>query len=478
MLNFDQMQLSEPVLKAVQSMGFEEPTPIQEQVIPIAKAGTDVIGRAQTGTGKTVAFAIPMVERLVGEAEGVRGLVLTPTRELAVQVAEEINKIGQYAGIRALPIYGGQDIDRQIRALAKKPPIVVGTPGRVMDHMRRRTLRLQHISIAILDEADEMLNMGFIEDIETILAEVPEERQTMLFSATIPFQIQTLAQRFLKDPVSVSIQPKDITVPSIQQCYYEVDERRKFEILCRLLDAQPPEMAIVFARTKRRVDEISEGLTKRGYSAEGIHSDLTQARRDAVMRQFRDGTIDILVATDVAARGLDITGVTHVFNIDIPQDPESYVHRIGRTGRAGKTGEAITFVTPREINYLKTIEAVTRRKIERRLAPSMMEAVRGQQRLAVEKLVEVINSQDLSIFEGMAENLLEEHDSVTLVSAALRLLTKVPDATPVQLTIEQLPPPKREPRPQRPRDNYPKGGHSNDRRGKTPPRSRHRNPNK
>jgi ATP-dependent RNA helicase DeaD len=474
MISFHQLGLSEPILQAVSNMGFEEPTPIQEQTIPIALTGRDVIGRAQTGTGKTVAFAIPILERLAQEADGIQALIITPTRELAVQVAEEFNKISQFKNVRTLPIYGGQDIERQIRGLAKRPQIVVGTPGRLMDHMRRRTLRLQGISIVVLDEADEMLNMGFIDDIETILRDVPDNRQTMLFSATIPPEIQNLSQKFLKNPHLISIQPKEITVPTIRQSYYEIGEGQKFDILCRLLDTQSPEMAIVFARTKKRVDELAEGLAKRGYSAEGIHSDLSQARRDTVMRQFRDGTIDILVATDVAARGLDITGVTHVFNIDIPQDPESYVHRIGRTGRAGRTGEAITFVTPREIDYLKTIEKLTKRPITRRPVPSIMEVVRGQQRIAVEKLLETIESQDLSAFKGMAESLLEEHDSVAVVSAALKLLTKIPDLTPVQLTMEKAPPTRRTTN-SRMRDGA-RGGYASDYRNKGIPKGGYRSP--
>ncbi|MGE5404568.1 MAG: DEAD/DEAH box helicase [Candidatus Saccharibacteria bacterium] len=452
-------------------MGFEEPTPIQGQTIPVAKEGRDVIGRAQTGTGKTVAFAIPIVERLSSEIRGVQALVLTPTRELAIQVAEETNKIAQFKGYYTLPIYGGQDIDRQIRALVKRPQIVVGTPGRIMDHMRRGTLKFDSTHIVVLDEADEMLNMGFIEDIETILEQVPKERQTMLFSATIPPQIQSLTNRFLKNPTLISIQPKEVTVPTIQQSYFETWENQKFEILCRVLDTQSPEMAIVFARTKRRVDEISEGLSKRGYMAEAIHSDLSQARRDTVMRQFRDGQIDILVATDVAARGLDISGVTHVYNFDIPQDPESYVHRIGRTGRAGKAGQAITFVTPREIGYLKTIEELTKRKIARRPIPSIMEVVRGQQRMAAEKLLQTAEDQDLSSFKGLAEKLLEEHDSVTLVSAALRCLTKVPDLTPVQLTMEKSYAPRRQ------NNQHRDGGHrgpAEERRSKGFARGHHR----
>lgn len=276
-----------------------------------------------------------MAELLAVDEEQVQAVVLTPTRELAVQVAEELNKIGQYKRIRALPIYGGQDIERQIKALKKRPQIIVATPGRLMDHMRRKTIRLQDVRIAVLDEADEMLNMGFVEDIETILKETPDTRQTLLFSATIPAPIQELAKKFMKTPEIIRIEARQVTVPSLEQNYVEVEERHKFDVFCRLLDTQSPERAITFCRTKRRVDELVEALGKRGYSAEGIHGDMTQFKRDQVMRQIKEGTVDILVATDVATRGLDISGVTHIYNFDIPQDLEGYVHRVGRTGRAG-----------------------------------------------------------------------------------------------------------------------------------------------
>jgi ATP-dependent RNA helicase DeaD len=433
---FSDVGLSNQLLRSISNMGFEEPTPIQEQAIPLGLEGRDIIGQAHTGTGKTAAFGIPLVERIRVDSEQIQGIVITPTRELAVQVAEELNKIGQFKGIRTLPIYGGQDIERQIRALRKRPHIIVGTPGRLMDHMRRKTIHLNYIKMVVLDEADEMLNMGFIEDIETILREIPQERQTLLFSATIPKPIQTLAQQFMKHPALISIRSKEVTVPSTEQYYMEVHEKQKFDVLCRLLDIQSPDLAIVFGRTKRRVDELAEALNKRGYSAEGIHGDLTQAKRDSVMRQFREGTIEVLVATDVAARGLDITGVTHVYNFDIPQDPEGYVHRIGRTGRVGKAGLAITFVTPREIDHLRMIEQMTRRKVIRRPIPTINEAMAGQQRQAMEKLLQVVESEDFRSYKGLAEELLEEHDSVTLLSAALKLLTKEPDTTPVQLTEE------------------------------------------
>lgn len=433
---FDRFKLSETVIQAIGSMGFEETTPIQELAIPIALSGRDLIGQAHTGTGKTAAFGIPMVEHFDVDTEKIQGVVLAPTRELAMQVAEELNRIGQYKGIRALPIYGGQEITRQIRALKKRPHIIVGTPGRLMDHMRRKTIRLDHIKVVILDEADEMLNMGFIEDIETILQEVPGEHQTLLFSATIPKQIQDLAQRFMQQPEVIRVKTKEVTVPQTEQKYIEVQEKLKFDVLCRLLDIQASELAIIFGRTKRRVDELYEALNKRGYSAEGIHGDLTQSKRDSVMRQFREGIIDVLVATDVAARGLDISGVTHVYNFDIPRDPESYVHRVGRTGRAGKAGMAITLVTPREINHLRTIEHITKRKMDRLPVPTVRDSIESQQRMAMEKIIRVIEKDDISKYTGFAEELLAQNDSVTLVSAALKVLTKEPDTTAIALTSE------------------------------------------
>lgn len=437
MINFNDLGLSKSVTQSITDMGFEEATPIQERTIPVALEGRDLIGQAHTGTGKTAAFGIPMVEKFTVESEQIQGLVVTPTRELAVQVAEELNRIGQVKGIHTLPVYGGQDISRQFRALKKRPHIIVGTPGRLIDHIRRKTIRLQGIKMVVLDEADEMLNMGFIEDIEDILQEIPGDRQSLLFSATMPRPIQVLAQRFLKNPEFISIKAKEVTVPSIDQSYIEVQEKQKFDALCSLLDIQSPDLAIVFGRTKRRVDELYEALNKRGYSAEGLHGDFTQSKRDSVMRQFKEGTIEILVATDVAARGLDISGVTHVYNFDIPQDPEGYVHRIGRTGRAGKKGEAVTLVTPREIGHLRLIERITKREITRRPIPTIRETIEGQQSLTVEKLLKVIEQGDFAKYRGLAEKLLSETDSVTLLASALKMLTKETDRTPVQLTEER-----------------------------------------
>ncbi len=433
MSTFLELGLEEKILKAISNMGFEETTQIQEQTIPSALEGIDLIGQAQTGTGKTAAYGIPIIQKMEVN-EQIKGLVLAPTRELAIQVAEELNRIGQFKGIRALPIYGGQDINRQIRSLKKRPHIIVATPGRLMDHMRRRTIRLQSIESVVLDEADEMLNMGFKEDIELILKEIPENRQTLLFSATIPKPIQSLAERFMNKPKLFKMKSQGVTVLSTEQEYVEVPERQKFDVLCRLLDVQSPELAIVFGRTKRRVDELAEALGKRGYEAEGIHGDLNQAKRNTVLRGFKEGKVEVLVATDVAARGLDISGVTHVYNFDIPQDPEGYVHRIGRTGRAGKTGLAVTFVTPREIGHLRTIERATKRKIERIPIPTDSEAMERQQRLAVDNLLEVVNRGKSKDYKVLAEELLNENDPVTLVSAALKMLTKEPDQAEVKLT--------------------------------------------
>jgi ATP-dependent RNA helicase DeaD len=435
-VTFEQLELTEPLSKAINKMGFEEATPIQGLTIPLAKEGKDLIGQAQTGTGKTAAFGIPMIEKFHIDEPNIQGLVVTPTRELAIQVAEELNKIGEFKGVRALPIYGGQEIFRQIKALKRKPHIIVGTPGRLLDHIRRRTVRLGHVGTVVLDEADEMLNMGFIEDIESILKEVPGKRQTLLFSATMPGPIQKLAEKFMEHPEVVRTKSKEMTVPNIEQQYFQVHEKQKFDVLCRLLDIHAPDLAIVFGRTKRRVDELDEALNKRGYSARGLHGDLNQARRDRVMGQFKNKQIEILIATDVASRGLDISGVTHVFNFDIPQDPESYVHRVGRTGRAGNAGLAVTFITPREGDHLKTIERLTKHKITQKQVPTFSEAIEGQQKLAVEKLLETAGDSGVEEYKDFAENLLEKKDSVTLLSAALKMITKEPDMTPVKLTGE------------------------------------------
>ena len=444
---FQDLGISPATMKSLKRMGFEEATPIQAQTIPLSLENKDLIGQAQTGTGKTAAFGIPMIDKIDYEKEVIQGIVIAPTRELAIQVSEELYKIGFGKRTKVLAIYGGQDINRQIRALKNRPHIIVGTPGRILDHINRKTLRLENVHTVILDEADEMLNMGFIEDIEAILGQIPEERQTLLFSATMPAPIQRMAERFMKEPQIVRVKTKEVTVPLIEQYYLEVQERSKFDILTRLLDIQSPELAIVFGRTKRRVDELSEALNLRGYNAEGIHGDLSQAKRISVLRKFKEGSIDVLVATDVAARGLDISGVTHVYNFDIPQDPESYVHRIGRTGRAGKAGVAMTFITHREKSYLQVVEKTTKRKMDRMKPPTLDEALEGQQKAVIERILQSVESNNLQYYKQAAEELLEQQDATTIVQAVLKMLTKEPDTTPVKLTEERPLPAKRDRKP-------------------------------
>ncbi|MCJ0930405.1 DEAD/DEAH box helicase [Virgibacillus halodenitrificans] len=434
MTAFKELGVSAPIMKALEKMGFEEATPIQSETIPLAMQGNDVIGQAQTGTGKTAAFGIPMIEKIDPKQRKIQGLVVAPTRELAIQVAEEVNRLAKFKGIRALAVYGGQHMDRQIRALKDGPQIVVATPGRLLDHMRRRTIKIDMVQTAILDEADEMLNMGFIDDIRDILKGIPEERQTLLFSATMPKEIRDIATNLMKDPKEIKVKAKEMTVENIDQFFVEIPEKFKFDTLNNHLDINSPELAIVFSRTKKRVDEITEGLQARGYRAEGIHGDLTQGKRMSVLNKFKGGRVDVLVATDVAARGLDISGVTHVYNFDIPQDPESYVHRIGRTGRAGKTGEAISFITPREMAHLHLIEKTTKSKMKRLMPPTNKDAQQGQQQVTVDKILSTIEKQDLKAYHETASELLEDNDSVTVIAAALKLLTKERRDTPVKIS--------------------------------------------
>ncbi|MED3662268.1 DEAD/DEAH box helicase [Ureibacillus sp. FSL K6-8385] len=444
MTNFSEFNISESTLRSLKRMGFEEATPIQEGTIKYALEGRDIIGQAQTGTGKTAAFGIPIIEKIDTKKPEIQALIIAPTRELAIQVSEELYKIGYDKRVRILSVYGGQDIGRQIRALKNKPQIIVGTPGRIIDHINRGTLNLEKVQTLVLDEADEMLNMGFIDDINAILENVPKNRQMLLFSATMPPAIRKIATKFMENPKEVKIKSKEMTVENIEQYFIKSQEREKFDILTRLLDVHQPELAIVFGRTKRRVDELAQALTIRGYLAEGIHGDLSQSKRLSVLRQFKENKIDILVATDVAARGLDISGVSHVYNFDIPQDPESYVHRIGRTGRAGNSGVAVTFVTPREMGYLRTVEETTKKRITPLRPPTKGEALAGQQRLAIEKLIEIVQANDLKEYRIFADELLEDFDAVDLVAAAIKSMTKEPDNTPVKITEEPPLPARRE----------------------------------
>ncbi|MGC6767373.1 degradosome RNA helicase CshA [Enterococcus sp. LJL128] len=443
-MKFRELGLSSKLLSAIERSGFEEATPIQAETIPLALEGKDVIGQAQTGTGKTAAFGLPMLEKIDADNRVLQGLVVAPTRELAIQTQEELYRLGKDKKIRVQAVYGGADIGRQIRGLKDHPHIVVGTPGRLLDHINRRTLKLGTVETLVLDEADEMLNMGFLEDIEKIISQVPSERQTLLFSATMPPAIKNIGVKFMNDPHHVKIKTKEMTADLIDQYYVRSKDYEKFDIMTRLLDVQTPELTIVFGRTKRRVDELARGLEARGYKAEGIHGDLSQQKRMSVLRSFKNGNLDILVATDVAARGLDISGVTHVYNYDIPQDPESYVHRIGRTGRAGKGGISVTFVTPSEMGYLHVIESLTKKRMSPLRPPTEKEAFHGKLGAAMEEVGTKLEENGLDKYLASAEVLLEKYSSQDLAALLLKTISKDPaDAAPVKITPERpLPSPK------------------------------------
>lgn len=416
--------LSDEVLNALSDMGFEEPTPIQKAAIKPALEGSDIIGLAQTGTGKTVAYGIPLIEKGTrGKGKNPYAIVLAPTRELAVQVAQELNKIGNKKGIISVPIYGGQSIERQIRSLSKGVHIVVGTPGRVLDHIQRKTLILKDIHIVVLDEADEMLNMGFIDDIERILKEIPKERQTMLFSATMPDEILRISGKYMREPQKVKVDVKNLVVLKIKQVFYEVREEDKTKALTRLLDVEDPSLTLVFCHTKREVDEVSGKLQQMGYSAGAIHGDFTQSFRDEMMDKFKKGDIDILVATDVAARGLDIPDVTHVINFSIPQNPDSYIHRIGRTGRAGKSGIAITLVTPREYRQLRLIEKFAKTTISKAKLPTKDDVKRARERELVADLEAIIGEDGHKVFYSLVEELSSRYSPHDVAAAALSLVS-------------------------------------------------------
>jgi ATP-dependent RNA helicase DeaD len=432
--------LSAPVLRALDALGFEAPTPIQEATIRLLLAGRDVIAQAQTGTGKTAAYGIPIVERADPKLRRPQALVLAPTRELAVQVAEALHELGKYRHLDVLPIYGGQPIERQLRGLRSGVHAVVGTPGRLLDHLRRGTLDLGAVLLCVLDEADEMLDMGFLEDVEAILAalreargaevaepeagapEAPGERiQLALFSATIPEPVARLARRFLHEPERISVAPEQVTVPQITQVAYEVGGVDKLDALARILDVETPGSALVFCATRRTVDEVSERLTVRGYRAAALHGDRSQAERERVLRRFREGQVEVLVATDVAARGLDIEAITHVINYDIPWDPESYVHRIGRTGRAGRAGDAITLVTPRDYRQLRLIEQTLRQRIGRKHLPTLGDVAQRRREASKEAVAATIATGDLDPYLTLAGELGEQYDPFEVAAAALRL---------------------------------------------------------
>ena len=424
-MKFDELNIDERILRAIEDMGFEETSPIQTQAIPAVCEGIDVVGQAQTGTGKTAAYTIPMLMKIDPQIKKPQAIVLCPTRELAVQVAEEIRKLAKYmSDIKVLPVYGGQEIVRQIKSLKTGVQIIVGTPGRVMDHMRRKTVKFDNINMVILDEADEMLDMGFREDMETILTETPEDRQTVMFSATMPNAIMDIARNFQKDARIIKVVRKELTVSNIEQFYYEVRPKNKTEVLCRLIDIYNPRLSVVFCNTKRQVDELISELKGRGYFADGIHGDMKQQQRDRVMDDFRSGKVDILIATDVAARGIDVDDVDMVFNYDIPQDEEYYVHRIGRTGRAGRSGMALSFISGKEVYKLKDIERYCKTKILAKPVPSLDDVKNTKLDNMFDKIRQTIEEGGLTDMVNLVEEHVnqEEYTSMDMAAALLKML--------------------------------------------------------
>ncbi len=434
--NFSDLGLSPEVLKAISDLGFEEPAPIQAAAIPILLEGHDVVGQSMTGSGKTAAFGIPAIELCQASDRSVQVLILCPTRELATQVADEIHKLSTHKkGIHAVPIYGGASYERQFYELKKGVQIVIGTPGRLMDHMDRGTLALDKVKMVILDEADRMLDMGFREDIEKILQATPKERQTVFFSATVSRQIRELIERHSKSPKSVSIQQKELTVPTVEQWYYETPQRMKFEALLRLVDFHGYKLGIIFCNTQRMVDGLADDLIAQGFSADRLHGGIAQAQRTRVMNKFKKAEFEFLVATDVAARGIDVDDLELVVNFDLPYDAEDYVHRIGRTGRAGKKGMAVTFVSGRDIYKLQYIEKFTRTKIRRGTIPTAGEVEERKVETLLDQVREVLNKGNLSTTQ--VDRLLEEGFSSTDIAASLFVLLGGPEPRPESPKAEQ-----------------------------------------
>lgn len=422
MVKFTELGISGAVLRGLADLGFEEPTPVQAQAIPPLLEGQDLVVQALTGTGKTAAFGIPLVEGIDVKRRAPQAVVLVPTRELAIQVAEHLTRLGHHRGLRLTPIYGGQPIDRQLRALQHGIHIIVATPGRLMDHMRRGSVELGEVRTLVLDEADRMLDMGFQEDVEYVMAHLPEERLTAMFSATMPKEILDIAGRYMRNPQTMRLsRPQALTVPEIDQVFYQVPFPRKLEALCRVLDSRQVDRAMVFCATKRMVDEVTERLQGRGYVAEGLHGEFTQAAREKALRAFRTGHTEVLVATDVAARGLDVPDVGLVVNFDIPPDPEYYVHRIGRTGRSGKRGEAVTFINPREMGELRMIERATGARIRQAEVPTAAEVEGRDLQILEERVLDVLSKDGWRRFRAVAEDLMGEHDPLDVAAAALSL---------------------------------------------------------
>ncbi|MDT2858766.1 DEAD/DEAH box helicase [Lactococcus lactis] len=441
-MKFSELGLSEGIVNTLTDIGYEQPTPIQEQTIKLALEGRDVLGQAQTGTGKTAAFGLPTIEKIDASNPAIQALVIAPTRELAVQGQEELFRFGKSKGLKVRTVFGGSSIEKQIKGLKAGAHIVVGTPGRLVDLIKRKAIKLDQLETLILDEADEMLNMGFLEDIHFIIEKTPEVRQTLLFSATMPADIKKIGVKFMKNPEHIKIAAKEMTADRIDQYFVKTKEFEKFDVLTRLLDVERPELAIVFGRTKRRVDELIRGLKLRGYRAEGMHGDLDQNKRLAVLRDFKAGHIDVLVATDVAARGLDVSGVTHVYNYDITQDQESYVHRIGRTGRAGKSGRSVTFVSYNEMGYLRAIENMTKKPMKGLKPPTKEEAYQASLSVAMDDVLRDLSDDSakakLAKFDKQAASLLEKFDAKELVALLLQGRVKDPDnQEEVKITAER-----------------------------------------
>ena len=439
--SFAELGLSEGLLKTLSEVGYETPSPIQAQCIPILLEGRDLIGQAQTGTGKTAAFALPLMEQIDVKLTKPQALVLTPTRELAIQVAEALQSYARHLpGFHVLPIYGGQSYTIQLKQLSRGAHVIVGTPGRVMDHLERKTLNLDHLKTMVLDEADEMLRMGFIDDVEWILERTPAQHQTALFSATMPEQIRRVAQKYLVEPCEIKIKSATATVAAIRQVYWQVSGMHKLDALTRILEVEEDfDAAIIFVRTKTATVELADKLAARGYAAAALNGDLNQQMRERVIEQLKSGALDIVIATDVAARGIDVPRVSHVVNYDIPYDTEAYVHRIGRTGRAGRTGNAILFVAPREIRMLRTIERATRSPIAPLTLPSRADVTNKRVSDFKQKVVEVLNAEGLDFFSNIVSQIAEEQNvGAEEVAAALAMMAQ--EGKPLQIGGEDPPP--------------------------------------
>lgn len=434
---FQQFDLHPALMQAVEEMGYESPTPIQIQAIPLLMAGRDIMGQAQTGSGKTAAFALPMLQTMAATRTGVQALIVAPTRELAIQVATAVHQYGRYQDVRVLAVYGGQPYSRQIKSLERGVDVVVGTPGRMLDLIRKGVLDLSAVRYLVLDEADEMLSMGFIEDIEAILRETPESRQTALFSATLPLAIRRLADKYLHTPEAITINPKQVTVAEVDQRYYKINEQDKLPALSRLIEAEEVKSALIFVRTKLRAAELSDDLLARGFQVEALHGDMNQGARETVMGRFRRGQVQLLVATDVAARGLDIEDVSHVINYDMPYEPESYVHRIGRTGRAGKAGVALTLMTPREYRRLRNIESFTRQPLKYASLPTAEEILARRDAQFTLQVSAQLAAGDLVAERALAAQLIAAGcDPLDVAAAVIKLARAEERQRPIETISE------------------------------------------